>query len=385
MTEIMKQFISVLFFFVFINFSQAQELEIPAYGTDSTFEVITWNIEWFPKNGQITVDYVNEIILDLNVDVVALQEIDDKTYFDQLLESLDGWAGYYVNSEYSNLAYIYNTEVIELIDVYEIYTTSEYWRPFPRAPMVMELQFMNQNYFIINNHFKCCGDGYMDESDPGDEETRRRDASILLEDYIKTELVNENVIMLGDLNDNLTDVPNHNVFNVFINNSGAYSFVDMAIAEGGVYNWSYPSWPSHLDHILITEELFDDFSNPGSDIQTLRLDDFFDGGFSEYDQNVSDHRPVALKIKPDVSTGIPAFDQQITSIYPNPCKDVLFLEKSKNSQLTITISDLSGLLLYKTILSSAKSNVDVSNLKKGMYILKAEDSFSSSSYLFIKQ
>ena len=24
------------------------------FGTDSTFEVVSWNIEWFPKNGSIT-------------------------------------------------------------------------------------------------------------------------------------------------------------------------------------------------------------------------------------------------------------------------------------------------------------------------------------------
>ena len=29
----------------------AQSLEDLSFGTDSTFEVISWNIEWFPKNG----------------------------------------------------------------------------------------------------------------------------------------------------------------------------------------------------------------------------------------------------------------------------------------------------------------------------------------------
>ena len=36
-------------------------------------------------------------------------------------------------------------------------------------------------------------------------------------------------------------------------------FVDLEIAYGSSTNWSYPTWPSHLDHICITNELFQDF------------------------------------------------------------------------------------------------------------------------------
>ena len=40
----------------------SQSLSDITFGTDSTFEVVTWNIEWFPKNGTITVDSVSKII-----------------------------------------------------------------------------------------------------------------------------------------------------------------------------------------------------------------------------------------------------------------------------------------------------------------------------------
>ena len=36
-------------------------------------------------------------------------------------------------------------------------------------------------------------------------------------------------------------------------------------------------------------------------IETIRIDHFMDGGFNEYDQYVSDHRPVALKISTNVN------------------------------------------------------------------------------------
>ena len=79
---------------------------------------------------------------------------------------------------------------------------------------------------------------------------------------------------------------------MIINDSDNYFFADLEIAEGSSSEWSFPNWPSHLDHILITNELFDN----NSYIETIRIDDFMDGGFSEYDQNISDHRPVAIKL-----------------------------------------------------------------------------------------
>ena len=66
----------------------AQSLEDLHFGTDSTFEVVSWNIEWFPKNGQVTADSVKTIIQSLAADVYALQEIDDTTLLKQVVSSI---------------------------------------------------------------------------------------------------------------------------------------------------------------------------------------------------------------------------------------------------------------------------------------------------------
>ena len=55
---------------------EAQGLQDLSFGQADTFEVITWNIEWFPKNGQQTVNLVQEAIVALDVDVLALQEVE---------------------------------------------------------------------------------------------------------------------------------------------------------------------------------------------------------------------------------------------------------------------------------------------------------------------
>ena len=279
-----------------VNLS-AQDFDELEFGTDSTFEILTWNIEWFPKNGQTTVDYVTAIIQTLDVDVLAIQEVDDTDMFDQMLQNLTDYEGYYESAWFAGLAYIYKTDVIEINDIYEIYTTAPYWSPFPRSPMVMDMTYLGENILIINNHFKCCGDGYLDLDDPDDEETRRYLASNLLKEYIDTHFLNNNVIVLGDLNDILTDDTENNVFQMILNDSENYLFADMEIATGNSSEWSYPWWPSHIDHILITNELFNAFGNESSTVQTIKIEEFMDGGFDEYYKNISDHRPVALKLE----------------------------------------------------------------------------------------
>ena len=272
----------------------------PNLGSQDSFDFMTWNIEWFPKNGQTTINYVAEIIEDIDIDVIAMQELDDRDLFDQMISSLDGYAGYYDSSWFAGLAFIYNTETVQVNDIYEIYTTSPYWNAFPRSPMVMDLNFNGVNYFLINNHFKCCGDGNLDLTDDSDEEKRRYDAINLLREYIDENLSNQNVIVLGDLNDDIAESQINNVFQLIINDPN-YEFVDYQIASGSSSDWSFPNWPSHLDHILVTDELFDELIY--SQVETIKLDQYIDGGWNDYDYNISDHRPVFMQLAQNVILG----------------------------------------------------------------------------------
>ncbi len=285
-------FYRLLFIFLCNVLVFSQDLEDLSFGDDSSLDIATWNIEWFPKNGQTTAEYVGQILYQLDLDVLAMQELDDKTAFDQMVSELSNYTGYYESAWFAGLAYIYKSDVVQINSIYEIYTTSPYWSAFPRSPMVMDMNFMGENYFIINNHFKCCGDGNFDMDDESDEETRRYNAVNLLKEYIDTYLPDKNVIVLGDLNDDIAEPYQNNVFQNILNDTENYTFVDSDIASGSSSDWSYPSWPSHLDHILITNELFDEYNN--SDVLTIKIDDYLDGGWNEYDYNVSDHRPVAI-------------------------------------------------------------------------------------------
>ena len=280
----------VLIFFFAFSISQ----DYPVLGDDNSLDFATWNLEWFPKNNQTTLNYVSEIIEQLDLDIIAIQELTDIDMFDDMLDDLPDYTGYYESLWFAGLAYIYKTDVIEVNDIYEIYTTSPYWSAFPRSPMVMDIDFMGQNYLFINNHFKCCGDGNLNLNNDSDEEMRRLNASNLLKQYIDNNLSNKNVIVLGDLNDDIAESSANNVFQTILDDTDNYRFVDMDIASGSGSDWSYPTWPSHLDHILITNELFDELDN--SDVQTIKLDQYLNGGWNEYDNNISDHRPVFMKL-----------------------------------------------------------------------------------------
>ena len=283
--------------FIFLVSSQilsAQTLNDLYFGTDTTFDIISWNIEWFPKNNN-TASQVQEILTRLEADVYALQEIEDTTLLKQVVSNIPGYECYFKSSYYGGLAYVYNTNTIQINSKYEIFTSQPYWNAFPRSPQVLDCNFMGNNYIIINNHFKCCGDGILNTNNTNDEENRRLQAVTYLKQYVDNTLVGKRVILLGDLNDELIDNTANNVFQDFINDNTNYLFADMIIAQGNSVYWSYPTWPSHLDHVLITNELFADFHNFNSLVSVIRIDDYM-GSWSNYENNVSDHRPIGLKL-----------------------------------------------------------------------------------------
>ena len=268
------------------------------FGTDATLEVVTWNLERFPKENLETVDLVARAVMTLDADILALQEITEAGFFWELDKRLADWTSVLAtgSSFQINLAFLYRDSGNWTFDSDREILTG-YSREFPRSPYVMEGRFNGVSVVVINNHFKCCGDNVISE-ETWDEETRRRDAGVLLDEYVRTNYADRKVIIVGDLNDSLTDSRSSNVFNVFLDAPDNWRFVDMDIAEGHPSGWSFPGWPSHLDHILIFEPLFSAWEDQDAEVRVIPLDQGFPGGWSEYDQAISDHLPVALKLIP---------------------------------------------------------------------------------------
>ena len=337
----MKRFIVFLSVFFIFNSATAQINSSLSFGTDATFDVVTWNIEHFPKNSTTTLNYVEAIILELDAEIIAFQEIDDGGMFIQLANRLSDYA-YYQNE---SLRYLYKKSEVTINNRYSIF--SGYSDPFPREPFVLDVDFKGDNYIIINNHLKCC-DG---------SEDRRYTAMEMLKEYIDDLLPNDNVIVVGDMNDVLEDDYADNVFRNILADTDNYLYTDLVIANGSSSHWSYPSWPSHLDHILITNDLFDEFEDGGSHVEVIEIDDYLSNGWSEYYANVSDHRPVGIRFLPNSAGTEDITDKFLFNNYPNPFKNsTTFSFSTDFENRTIEIYNFSGQKIYsETLLSSQKT------------------------------
>ncbi|SVD53459.1 uncharacterized protein METZ01_LOCUS406313, partial [marine metagenome] len=71
-------------------------------GTDSSFDIITWNIQNFPKHDS-TIKYLLELIPIMKPDVIALQEIENESMFNYLKNELNGYNGIITNSAAYNI------------------------------------------------------------------------------------------------------------------------------------------------------------------------------------------------------------------------------------------------------------------------------------------
>ena len=268
-----------------------------AIGSDTSFEAVTWNLHNFATDdGSNEVTLAVQAIAAMGADVVAIQEIAESHRFDEILAQLPAWSGYQARSDrYQNLGYVWLDSTVTLNAIVELDPPiDDAWLAFPRLPLVLEISWMGHELVLINNHLKCCGDGALETEDDHDEETRRLYACQLLEDHIATAYTDRAVILLGDLNDDLTDLPQNNVFAPFLDQPDRYRFVDMALAEGSSLNWSWGPGSGHLDHILISTPLFAAFDDAAGICRTLRIDQALPAG--EYRQSLSDHAPVMISL-----------------------------------------------------------------------------------------
>ena len=80
---------------------------------------------------------------------------------------------------WGELSYAINLDDIEVVEAYNILNQDQYYFAY-RPPYVLEFIYQGIEYVMINNHFKCCGDGELDLNDTSDEEYRRLISNQLL-------------------------------------------------------------------------------------------------------------------------------------------------------------------------------------------------------------
>jgi len=263
--------------------------EIPVLGNEKSLDVMTWNLEWFPTAGDTTIEYVSEVLHDLNLDIIGLQEIKKMGWFGKLMDLIPEY-GFVLSqqSSFMHQAILYRKSILSVIDYHEPFAMDDYFYA-GRPPLLVNFAFNDGNEVkpisVVNLHLKCCGDGLY----------RRQRSLEWLHDYLVEfiEAGHDDIIVLGDLNDQLDDEPIFQSFYPFLEDPENFYFVTEEI-HLDTSQATYPTWPSFLDHIIIGKGFFDDHKQGGS-IQTVQIDDYINS-WDLYETTMSDHLPVLWSI-----------------------------------------------------------------------------------------
>ena len=256
--------------------------DVPAFNAEFENTIATWNCEFFPTAGDSTIEALSEIVDDMQIDIIAFQEIKKQGWFYKLMENLPEY-NFIISkqSSFMDQAFIYKKDKYELVNSIELFAESDYnfaGRPPLKCDFINKVN--NRKISLINLHMKCCDSGLK----------RRKKASQMLYNYLDTLVNTDDIsyIVLGDWNDDLKDKENEHCFTSFLNDSTRYYFPTIEITYD-LKQASYPKEPyvSFLDHIMVTKNL----TYNSYKVNTIMLDEYM-GGFEKYENYISDHLPV---------------------------------------------------------------------------------------------
>ncbi len=377
---------------IVLSFGFGQAQLVQPRGSDGTFDLITWNVKDFPRTGFRTIDTLAVLISDLNIDMVAFQEISDTTAFRDFLGHLPGWDGIYApdnypDGTYQKTAVIWRTDRANVTYIEQLFVGSLYQFPRPPIHLYCSVQFGDHqfDFHLIVLHLKA--------EDTYDDYLRRRAAIIMLKAYLDTHVPSapdQDWIIVGDYNDDLSDSNSENVFLPILQDTTDYRFLTLPMA-GNPYWSSYPFLNLLIDNILITTQANSEYGN-GNTI-TLRLDD----EYSNYFSRISDHRPVMAQFMDD-ATGIDdnpvPRNSEIISIYPNPFnnKTMISFDLPTQANVNLEIYDILGrkiAALIQGVLDQGKHKIslDAGSWKSGVYFVRISTEVtiqSISKFLLLK-
>ncbi|MFA0963543.1 fibronectin type III domain-containing protein [Roseivirga sp. BDSF3-8] len=270
------------------------------------FDVVTYNIEWLGAPGKAGLSMSRDEqltaaaqdILDASADIYALQEIViDDVNGDALADLLtklnsmdnsDSWAGgynqyfsYWWNPDFANFpaqrqAFVYRTSTVSNVSFTTLLTdvvlSGDSRFGSGRLPFMMTatvtIDGSSSAVRLVDLHLKCCTGGA----------TRRLESMQTLVAELNATYSNDNMIVLGDLNvaDNggaTGEISTWGVYDDLDNDTEA----DYFHAAGAKTDQSFYD----IDHILLSNELADEFAAAPANVQNKQLP-----------TRVSDHFPI---------------------------------------------------------------------------------------------
>ncbi|NBC26082.1 MAG: T9SS type A sorting domain-containing protein, partial [Bacteroidetes bacterium] len=354
---------------------------------DKTFDVVTWNIEWFGNSGNgpddldLQTNNVLTVIRTIDADLYALQEIASEERFFALVDSLDGYSGFWADyiTQDQKMAYIYRSSVIDSVTsgALEAGQVAADWAG--RLPLFFEFDAtvngVTRRISSYNIHAKAFGDQ--------DSFNQRQQASLRMKIYLDNNRQNDNVLMIGDYNDLLTrstysgspDSPYKN----FVDDE-TYVMITLPLEERGFASFIAGQNRSMIDHIMVTNELVDDHINGAQRVENPSY-------IGSFISTTSDHAPVWTRY--DFSRSLVSTENddfvtenpdsfKLNQNYPNPFNPSTNISFTvpERSAVTLTVYDVMGrevaTLANNRAFSSGTHTLefDASRLASGMYIYR---------------
>lgn len=316
----------------------------------TTLEVVNWNIEWFgstvngPTNDNLQQQNVKTVLQNLGADIYGLLEVVDESRLANIVSQMPGYTyvvgqyGSHVNppdlsggplSEAQKLAFVYKTSVFDNVSVRPLInnqntssTSYSNWSS-GRYPLLMTadvtLNCVTKKINFILVHAKA------NTSPTATSYARRQAAAAELHDTIQTYFSDQNVIVLGDFNDDLDKTitsginPPTTSYSSFTTDNANFFSPTLALSLAG--KKSTVSYNDIIDHVMLSNEM-EPYYMPSTATVLSEVSSLI----SSYGSTTTDHYPVFTRYKfeapepPVVKTcpTVPAFCANTNGTYTIP-------------------------------------------------------------------
>ncbi len=362
---------------------------------DETFDVVTWNIEWFgsasnnPEDDSLQFENVKTVITTIDADVYALQEISNENLFNNLVNDLTDYNGLFADySQTQNTAYLYKTTTIQRRNS-RLITTGMNQSDWANGRYPFYFQFnatVNDEVREINM-FNIHAKAFSEQADY----IQRINASEQMKNFLDSNHADDNVIFLGDFNDEISQSTVGNNESPYKNfdDDAEYTIVTKSLEESGYTSFSSSSM---IDHIVFTSELKDVYFEGTERVENTNY-------IGSYLSTTSDHFPVWVRFLwgNDVSNQLEDIDSprefSLEQNYPNPFNPSTEIgyQLSESGWIYLSIYDALGrevsvLVNEEKVAGHHKVSFDAGELSSGLYFyrLQSQQGVITKKMLLVK-
>lgn len=350
----------------------------------TTLEVVNWNMEWFgsttlgPTNDNLQEQNAKTVLQNIGADIYGLVEVVDEARLRNIVSQMPGYSyiicnyGSHVNppepsggplSEAQKEAFVYKTSMFNnittrpLINNKNISSTSYNSWASGRYPFLMTadvtLNCVTKKINFVLIHAKA------NTSPTATSYARRKAAATELHDTLMTYFPTDNIIILGDFNDDLdqsiTAGFTTTSYSAFTTDSANFFSPTLALSLAG--KKSTVTYNDVIDHVMLSNEMqpyyMPSTANILTDVASL---------VSNYGKTTTDHYPVFTRYQfknttPPVITScpsVPAFCASSNNIYSVPA---------------LTATDDCGIINYSYTITGATQRGGSTNNASGIFNL----------------